>query len=165
MHEICERPIGVGVSVPTVTAGAFSSCFHPHLSANSPRRLCVVRRSPLSRNDATAILDVHVASCVGVPDDLKTPALMSVRGELTAASIDEEVSSALLEFALFARSVVLDLAGVQRIDDVGADLVDALRRVLGDIDGELFVHGPPPAVEQVLRGGGIGDRLRICHDR
>jgi ABC-type transporter Mla MlaB component len=110
-----------------------------------------------------SMLDVHVASCLRSCADEPTSALILMSGELSASTIDDSVWSSVMEFAAFAHSVVLDLTYVDRVDQRGSEMVDALYRVVEGLDGEMSLHNPSSVVEHVLRFCGISDRIVVCH--
>jgi ABC-type transporter Mla MlaB component len=142
---------------------ALAPCQHRESSSASPRRLCVSRQRRPRLADAMSLLDVHVASCLRSCDDEPTSALILMSGELSASTIDDSVWSSVMEFAAFAHSVVLDLTYVDRVDQRGSEMVDALYRVVEGLDGELSLHNPSSVVEHVLRFCGISDRIVVCH--
>ncbi len=140
-----------------------SVCQHHQSTSPGPRRLCTSRSRRPRRPECTSLLDVHVASCSGSHDDESTPALILLFGELSATTIDDTVWNSVTEFAAFAHSVVLDLSHVDRVDQRGSELVDALFRVVDGVDGALSLHNPSSVVEHVLRFCGISDRITVCH--
>jgi ABC-type transporter Mla MlaB component len=141
---------------------ALLPCQHRESSA-SPRRLCISRQRRPRRAASTSLLDVHVASCLRSCEDEPTSALILMSGELSATTIDESVWSSIMEFAAFAHSIVLDLTYVDRVDQRGSEMVDALYRVIEGLDGQMSLHNPNSVVEHVLRFCGISDRIVVCH--
>lgn len=111
------------------------------------------------------MLDVHVASCLRSHADEPTWALILMSGELSATTIDDSVWTSVMEYAAFAHSVVLDLTLVDRVDQQGSAMVDALYRVVDGVGGRLTLHNPNSVVEHVLRFCGISDRIVVCHPR
>lgn len=146
-----------------VRSSIYASVCQHRESSSSPRRLCISRARRPRRPDSTEPLDVHVASCTHSCDGSSTSALISMSGELSAITIDEFVWSSVLEFAAFAHSVVLDLGQVDRVDERGSEMVEALYRVVSRVDGQLSLHDPNCVVEHVLRFCGISDRIVVCH--
>ncbi len=153
----------IGVRTPIDT----SLCQHRESSAR-PRRLCVSKQREIQRRTPRTIdlgspLDVHVVACTRGSDDMPASALILMAGELSARTIDDVVWNSVLEFAAFAHSVVLDLSDVNRVDERGSAMVEALHRVVSGVDGQLSVHGPNWMVEHILRSCGISDQILICH--
>jgi ABC-type transporter Mla MlaB component len=140
-----------------------SSCQHRGSSSASPRRLCISRQRRPRRPESMSMLDVHVASCMRSRADEPTSALILMSGELSATTLDEPVWSSVMEYAAFAQSVVLDLTRVDRVDQRGSEMVNALYRVIDGVGGRLTLHSPNSVVEHVLRFCGISDRIVVCH--
>jgi ABC-type transporter Mla MlaB component len=96
-------------------------------------------------------------------EDEPTSALILMSGELSGTTIEESVWCAVMEYAAFAHSVVLDLTRVDRVDQRGSEMVDALYRVVDGVGGRLTLHNPNSVVEHVLRFCGVSDRIVVCH--
>jgi anti-anti-sigma regulatory factor len=139
-----------------------SLCDHDRSSSPGPRRLCISRQRRSRRAGRTALLDVHVASCASSCDE-PTTALILLSGELSATTLDDSVWDSVMDFAAFARSVVLDLSDVACVDQRGSGMVDALYHVIDGVGGRLSIHNPSSVVEQVLRSCGISDQIVVCH--
>ena len=139
------------------------ACVHPEPLAVGARRLCVSRRPRPDRPEVTALLDVLISPSAFESEDVATPGMVSMRGELTATTIDCTVWTAVMEFGEFAQAIVLDFRGVDRADECGAALVEALHRVVSPAGGRLSVHDATSVVEQVLRFCGIDDQITLCH--
>jgi ABC-type transporter Mla MlaB component len=150
-------------SSPARSTTDLSSCEHRESSSASPRRLCISRQRRPRRPESTSLLDVHVASCMRSHADEPTSALILMSGELSTTTIDESVWSSVMEYAAFAHSVVLDLTRVDRVDQRGSEMVEALYRVVDGVGGRLTLHNPNSVVEHVLRFCGISDRIVVCH--
>ena len=138
-----------------------SCCLHLDVSAVLLRRLCE------SRALAHAHLDVAVASCAvpgsGTDGDEPTSAVVSMFGDLTVDTVDEVVWQSVVDYATFARWVVVDLSRAEHVDGRGTALVNALHRATTAVGGNVTVHDPDLVVEYVLRCCGLSDGIAVCH--
>jgi hypothetical protein len=108
------------------------------------------------------LLEVHVSMCPLRSDEVGAPSLITMVGELSACTVDDVVRGCLLEYVRFARHAILDLAGLEMVDDRGAMLLDELGAAVADLGGSIGVHNPAVLVEHVIRFCGVSDRITIC---
>jgi anti-anti-sigma factor len=89
-------------------------------------------------------------------------AVVTLAGELgadTAPTFDSAIDGLCGE----ARSVMVDLKGLARLDGLGlSSLVQAFRR-LRQYDCSMIVVAPPPAVRKVMTDSGVEDFMPVCH--
>jgi hypothetical protein len=140
-------------------------CDRAHFAATTPRWLCGHRWAGVGGQAETAFLDVSVSLCSSQHGDPFSAAIVAAVGEFSVTTIDEAVSTALVDYVRFARNVVIDFSRLVTIDHRGALMLDELDGVASRAGGSLVVHEPSGLVEHVIRFCGVSDRIRICSAR
>lgn len=140
-------------------------CDQAHVAATTPRWLCGHGGPGVGGKAQTALLDVSVSLCASQHGAPFSSAIVAAVGEFSVTTIDEAVSTALVDYVQFARNVVIDFARLVTIDHRGAVMLDELDTVASRAGGVLVVHEPSGLVEHVIRFCGVSDRIRICSAR
>lgn len=164
-----SEPESMTPAVPEALSDVFlldhDLCDQAHFPATTPRWLCGHRGPSVSGQAPAAFLDVSVSLCASQHGEPFSSAIVAVVGEFSVTTIDEAVSTALVDYVHFARNVVVDFSRLVTIDHRGALTLDELDSVASGAGGALVVHEPSALVEHVMRFCGVSDRICICSAR
>ena len=154
----------VALDVAADPRNFFTWCHDDHLARSVPRAIMTVQHAATTDRRSGLFLEVSVSECRSATSPSTTWGLIVMRGQLDTAGADS-ARDLVLEYARFARSVVLDLTDLETIDHDGASLVEALQLVVDREDGSLTVHDPGVVVQRVLELYGLESPLHFCCPR
>lgn len=93
--------------------------------------------------------------------DVSGATVVSLAGDIGPDTVSA-LAEALDHLCEKARPVMVDLAGITRIDGLGLSVLAQAFRRLRQHGCALIVVAPPPGVRKIMDTSGVGDFLPIC---